>query len=87
MNSIMKVCKGLKFSMGMVFLKIDFRKEEFRMIAANKAPANCANKYGPTLFNLNLLTTKKPIVTAGLRCAPEISPKAYIILITISPKL
>ena len=47
------------------------------MIAANKAPVNCANKYGPTLFNLNLLATKKPIVTAGLRCAPEISQSIY----------
>ena len=43
--------------------------------------------YLGTSLHLNFLATAKPTVTAGLKCAPEISPKAYIIAITIKPQV
>src|ERR1043166_8484568 len=43
--------------------------------------------YGITLRNGKRRAAKKPKLTAGFKCAPEISPTVYIIASTIRPNV
>ena len=70
---------------GMVAPKSLSGNKNSKIHEAVRAPNSCAIIYFGTSIHLNLLATAKPRVTAGLKCAPEISPKAYIIDITMSP--
>ena len=44
--------------------------------AAKMAPTTCAMTYGPTSLALNRPPAHSPIVTAQLKCPPEILPNA-----------
>ena len=46
----------------------------YKKLAAAIAPATCDIMYGAISFALILPPAHKPIVTAGLRCAPEMCP-------------
>src|SRR3954462_3432897 len=54
---------------------------------AKIAPAHWLRTYGSTDSFGNRLAAQNPSVTAGFKCAPEISPTVYIIARTIKPKV
>ena len=56
-----------------------------QMSAAAVAPSSCARMYGPTLIIGRRLVTKNPIVTAGLKCAPEMPPNAFTAMASANP--
>ena len=62
-------------------------KRNNKVTLADKAPIIWLTTYGMTCLIEKLLLITNAIVTAGLRCAPEVSPKAYIIAMTIKPKV
>ena len=54
-------------------------------LAAN-APTNCATTYPGTCRHGNRPASANPTLTAGFRCAPEMSPSASIMANTTSPQ-
>ena len=85
-NSNIKDCPALPA--GRVLPKNSLEgKSNFNVKLAAKAPASCAAMYGATFCTGNFFATANAILTAGLKCAPLTSPRAYINAITIKPKV
>lgn len=75
MNSIIKDCTKLPF--GKVSPRVMASgKRDLNTKLANMAPKICAVMYHTVFLIDILLATKKPIETAGFKCAPDISPIA-----------